>query len=132
MWHVRVFQLNKDGAKLTKDTHDTMTSLKRVSPTQPPLPLSRWCFVRAVSLLLWHLLHFEAITGDYLARALSDRPHDTQAKENYYKLHKAADDAEAAYQKKKAEPAAKQKDVDKVHYRQPHRSNTRRTRHARN
>ncbi len=112
MWHVRVFQLNKDGAKLTKDTHDTMTSLKRVSPTQPPLPLSRWCFVRAVS--------------------LSDRPHDTQAKENYYKLHKAADDAEAAYQKKKAEPAAKQKDVDKVHCRQPHRSNTRRTRHARN
>jgi hypothetical protein len=33
-------------------------------------------------------------------------------------LHKAADDAEAAYQKKKAEPAAKQKDVDKVHCRQ--------------
>ncbi|ELR20066.1 SH3 domain containing protein [Acanthamoeba castellanii str. Neff] len=58
-------KLNKDGAKLTKDTHDTMTSLKR-------------------------------------------------AKENYYKLHKAADDAEAAYQKKKAEPAAKQKDVDKL------------------
>jgi len=58
-------KLNKDGAKLTKDTHDTMTSLKR-------------------------------------------------AKENYYKLHKAADDAEAAYQKKKGEPAAKQKDVDKL------------------
>jgi len=58
-------KLNKDGAKLTKDTHDTMTSLKR-------------------------------------------------AKESYYKLHKAADDAEAAYQKKKAEPQAKQKDVDKL------------------
>jgi hypothetical protein len=89
--------------------------------------------VRAVSLLLWHLIHFEAITGDYLARALSDRPHDTQAKENYYKLHKAADDAEAAYQKKKAEPAAKQKDVDKVHCRrhtappQQHTTHTTRT-----
>jgi hypothetical protein len=58
-------KLGKDGAKLTKDTHDTMTSLKR-------------------------------------------------AKENYYKLHKAADDAEAAYQKKKGEPTAKQKDVDKL------------------
>lgn len=38
----------------------------------------------------------------------------SQAKENYYKLHKAADDAEAAYQKKKGEPTAKQKDVDKL------------------
>jgi DNA repair exonuclease SbcCD ATPase subunit len=58
-------KLSKDGAKLTKDTHDTMASLKR-------------------------------------------------AKENYYKLHKAADDAEAAFQKKKSEPAAKQKEVEKL------------------
>jgi hypothetical protein len=68
-------------------------------------------------------------------RFLTDRPHDTQAKENYYKLHKAADDAEAAYQKKKAEPAAKQKDVDKVHAADtlPHRINTTHTtRHAHN
>jgi hypothetical protein len=50
-------------------------------------------------------------------------------------LHKAADDAEAAYQKKKAEPAAKQKDVDKVHAActLPHRINTTHTtRHAHN
>jgi hypothetical protein len=58
-------KLLKDGSKLTKDTHDTMSSLKR-------------------------------------------------AKENYYKLHKAADVAEAAYNQKKVEPTAKQKEVDKL------------------
>jgi hypothetical protein len=84
-------QLNKDGAKLTKDTHDTMTSLKRVRH-----PISREC------------------------RCSCAHTRSTQAKENYYKMHKAADDAEAAYQKKKGEPAAKQKDVDKVRRRRRH------------
>jgi len=53
--------------------------------------------------------------GQKLTRDMNDTIRSLkQAKENYYKLHKASDQANQAYTSKKSDPAIKAKEVDKL------------------